>query len=359
MHRRTLIKHALTIAVGTGLAFGLAAGASAASAQVEANKAVATRYLEALGTKDFARVAKEVLARDHQQVRYEFQNLKTNADGSELARMGKADTAAIPDRTNSITRLLGEGDRVAATIRVKGTHKANFYGVPATNKPFEFDEVAIFKFANGKIVETFLMADEARFLRQVGARLPARKDGKLIAPPIPDDTRLGDAVVAELLANPQDTPEYRHKLQMASYKAKTKPPGYKPAPSGRGYADPSLRSGNQNTVDLLKEIKAATGKDVTGSFGAAWSGREDRIGVLMAEGNKAMMQFRLNALNAGPLYTIPASNKQIMSWEICFGEFNGDTWQTAWFIGDELGMFLQIGGQAPLDFFFNDVTTPR
>lgn len=359
MYRRTLISEWVTGVVGLALSLGFAAGASAASPQVEANKAVAIRYLEALGTKDFARVSKEVLARNHQQVRHEFQNLKTNAEGSELAGMGKPEATAFPDRVNMITRLLGEGDRVAATIRVKGTHKANYLGVPASGKSFEFDEVAIFKFADGKIVETFLMADEARFLRQIGARLPARKDGKLIAPPVPDDTRLGDVVVAELLANPQDTAEYRHKLQMASYKAKTKPPGYKPAPSGRGYADPSLRSGNQNTVDLLKDIKAATGKDVAGSFGAAWSGREDRIGVLMAEGNKGMMQFRLNALNAGPLYTIPASNKQIMSWEICFAEFVGDTWQTAWFIGDELGMFLQIGGQAPLDFFFNEVHVPR
>jgi steroid delta-isomerase-like uncharacterized protein len=343
-----------------GLCLGLAAtGAIAAPTQIESNKAVAKRYLEALGTKQFSSVARSVQARDHKQLRYEFQNLKYNADNSELARTGKQDFTAIPDRSNAITRLLGEGDMVAATIHVTGTHKANFYGIPASGKSFDFDEVAIFRLANGKISETFLMADEARFLRQIGSRLPTRKDGKLIAPPIPDDTRLGDAVVAELLAHPQDTAEYRHKLQMASYKAKTKPADYVPAAPDKGYLDPSLRSGNQDTVDLLKEIKAATGKDVPGSFGAAWSGREDRIGFLMAEGNQGMMQFRLNALNAGPLYTIPASNKQIMSWEVCFAEFVGDTWKTAWFFGDEMGMFLQIGGHVPQDFFFNDAKTPR
>jgi len=338
----------------------LAVTASAAApTQLEANKAVVKRYIGALGTKQFSSVAKSVQARDHKQLRNEFQNLKYNAAGSELERLGKPDATAIADRSNTITRLLAEGDIVAATFQVTGTHKANFYGVPATGKSFDFDEVAIFKLANGKIIETFQMADEARFLRQIGSRLPARKDGKLIAPPIPNDTRVGDEVVAELLAQPQDTEEYRHKLLMASYKAKTKPPGYTPASSARAYSDPSRRAGNQNTVDLLNEIKAATGTDVSGSFAAAWSGREDRIGTLIAEGNQGMMQFRLNALNAGPLYTIPASNKQILSWEFGFAEFVGDTWKTAWFIGDEMGMFLQIGGQAAQDFYFNDVRTPR
>ena len=348
--------------LGAGVLYGLCAcislGADAAQpTQVEANKAVVKRYLEAEGTASFAKVLKAVQAPGHKQLRYEFQNLKYNADNSELAKLGQPDFKAIPDRTNTITRLLGEGDMVAATIHVKGTHKGNLYGVPATGKPFEFDEVAIFKLANGKITETFLMADEARFLRQIGAGLPVRKDGKLIAPPIPDDTREGDVVLNELLAHPVDSQEYRNKVLMVAYKAKTKPPGYAFG-NGRPYAT-NTRAGNQTTVDMVKEIKAATGKDVPGGFGPAWQNRQDRIANVIADGNQGMMQFRLNAMNGGPLYTIPASNKQILSWEIGFAEFDGDKWQTAWFIGDELGMMLQIGSRQAVSFLLDDVNTPR
>lgn len=355
--RRRTVGRLLSIGCVVVISAGAWTGALAAqSSQVEANKEVVRRFLEAEGTAGFAKVLKSVQASGHKQLRYAFQNLKYNADGSELAKLGQPDFKAIPDRTNTITRLLGEGDMVAATVRVKGTHKANFYGIPATGKAFEYDEVAIFKLANGKITESFLLADEARFMRQIGARLPARKDGKLIAPPVPEDTREGDVVLNELLAHPVDSQQYRNKVLMVGYKAKTKPPGYNF--TGRPYGT-SVRSGNQNTVDMLKEIKAATGKDVGGSFGAAWQNRQDRIGVVIADGNQAMMQFRLNAMNGGPLYTIPASNKQIVSWEICFGEFDGEKWQTGWFIGDELGMMLQIGSQQAVSFLLDDVTAPR
>jgi steroid delta-isomerase-like uncharacterized protein len=348
---------ALRAGVLAGLLLSGSLGANAAqSTQVEVNKAVVKRYLEAEGTAGFAGVLKEVQAAGHKQLRYEFHNLKYNADNSELAKLGQPDYKAIPDRSNEITRLLGEGDMVAATIHVKGTHKGNFYGIPATGKSFDFDEVAIFKLANGKITETFLMADEARFMRQIGARLPARKDGKLIAPPIPDDTREGDVVLNELLAHPVDSQQYRNKVLMVGYKAKTKPPGY--AFTGRPYGN-NTRAGNQNTVDMLKDIKTATGKDVSGNFGAAWQDRQDRIANVIADGNQGMMQFRLNAKNGGPLYTIPASNKQIQSWEICFAEFDGEKWQTAWFIGDELGMMLQIGSQQAVSFLLDDINTPR
>ena len=36
---------------------------------------------------------------------------------------------------------------VAARIRVEGTHTGKLYGIPATNKVFWFDEIAIFRLA--------------------------------------------------------------------------------------------------------------------------------------------------------------------------------------------------------------------
>jgi predicted ester cyclase len=358
--RRAIIKAVLSTCIGINVCLGCSLSAAAELGQVEANKAIAKQYLEALGTKKFAAVARASRAKVHQQLRYEFNNLKYNADNSELAALARPDYIAIPDRTNTITRLMGEGDLVAASILVKGTHKANFYGIPATGKTFEFDTVAILKMANGKVVETWLVADEMGLLRKLGTKLPRRKDGKWIVPPNLESDRSADDVLKDLQSNPIDSQAYRNKALMVAYKAKNKPPGYPFTGVGPGQSyGKMLRAGNQSTVDMLNEIKATSGKAIAGSFMAAWSDRDDRIGHIITEGNMGMMQFSLNALNSGSLYTIPASNNTIRIWEVVFTEFDGNKWNTAWWFGDEIGMMLQIGSEAAHCFFLGDGAIPN
>ena len=67
------------------------------------------------------------------------------------------------------------------------------------------------------------MAEEAKLLRQLSARLPARQDGKLNPPPVYNDTRSFDDALQEMIAKPLDTPEYRHVKLLLAYKAKNKP----------------------------------------------------------------------------------------------------------------------------------------
>ena len=328
--------------------------------QVEANKAVVKKYIDALGTARFDAVLKEVKAANYKELRDEFENLKYNLD-ADLTAASKPAVKAIPDRKNEVTCIIADGDLVAAAIKVTGTHKDNFMGVPATNKSFEFPGVSIFKLANGKISEAWLMADEAKLLRDIGARLPARKDGKLIAPPVHNDTREFDEVLAEYLAKPVDTAEFRHKVLLLSYKAKNKPQSYTDYLSkyttagGRVYAE-YLRAGNQNTVDMLAKFKEE-GKVISGAYGSAWGNRQDRIANVMAEGDVGMFQFRMTATNAGPLYVIPASNKPISAWEVGFNSFVGDKWQTAWYLGDELGEMLQIGSKEAQEFLLGDASS--
>ena len=340
--RRTTLKCMLSAAVAVSFCLGSLV-VHAAPTQVEANKAIVERYLKAMGTSGFEAVRKEVQAKDHKLLRHEFENLKYNAEGSELAKLAQPDVKAIPDRSNTITRLLGEGDMVAATLKVKGTHKDNLFGIPATGKSFEIDEAAVFKLANGKIVESWFMAEEARLLRQIGAPLPARKDGKVIVPPHYNDTREFDVALKELMANPVDTPEYRHKKVLLAYKSKpeNRPADY-PA-GGKPYAN-LLRGGIDNIVERGAEL------NVKGSHGQSVKDRQDTIANVISEGNLGMFQFRLNAVNAGPLYGIPASNNEVHDWEIGFAEFDGDKWNNAWYLGDELGFLLSIGNKEALNY---------
>ena len=328
--------------------------------QVEANKAVVKRYLEALGTSRFDVVLKDVKAANYKELRDEFENLKYNLD-ADLTAASKPAAKAIPDRKNEVTCIIADGDLVAAALKITGTHKDNFMGIPASNKSFEMAGVGIFKLASGKISEAWLMADEADFMRSIGARLPARKDGKLIAPPVHNDTREFDEVLAEYLAKPVDSAEFRHKVLLLSYKAKNKPQSYteylsKYTTAGsRVYAE-YLRAGNQNTVDMLAKFKE-DGKTISGAYGSAWGNRQDRISNVMAEGDTGMFQFRMTATNSGPLYVIPTSNKPISAWEVGFNSFVGDKWQTAWYLGDELGEMLQIGSKEAQEFLLGDASS--
>ena len=342
---QTASKLISTAIAAISLGLGFSFSALAASPQVEHNKAVVQRYLEAMGTAGFAAVADATEAGDHKLLRHEFENLKYNADDPELAAAMQPEHEAITNRINSITRFMGEGDMVAATLQITGTHSGNLYGIPATGKAIDIASGAIFRLENGKIAESWFMAEEARLLRQLGARLPVRQDGKINLPPVYHDTRTYDEALQELMASPVDTPEYRHKRLLLSYKAKNKPADYKF--TGRPYSN-LVRGGIANIVERGAEL------GVEGAHGQSMSERQDMVGTVVSEGNLAMMSFRLTAINSGPLYGIPASGNELHDWELGFAEFDGVEWVRAWWMADELGFLLTIGNKEALDFLVGE-----
>ena len=337
----SISKHALFSMAALSLLFAYSFPVQGAPAQVEENKSVVERYLNAMGTPEFSAVAQATIAQNHRLLRHEFENLKYNADDPLLFAAMQPQHQAITNRTNTITRLIGDGDTVAALVRVTGTHSGNLYGIAATGKSFAIASSAIFKLENGKIISSWFLAEEAGLLRQIGARLPARQDGKINLPPVYHDTRTYDEALQELMADPVDSPEYRHKRLLLAYKSRNKPADYNFA--GRPYSN-LVRGGIDNIVERGAEL------GVEGSHGQSMSERQDMIGTIVSEGDFAMMSFRLTALNSGPLYGIPASGNELHDWEVGFAEFEGDNWVNAWWMADELGFLLTIGSQEALEF---------
>ena len=76
---------------------------------------------------------------------------------------------AFPDARATIEDIVAEGDRVAARVTWRGTHKGNFMGIPPTGKKFEMTNTAIFKIADGKWAETWATVDNLGLLQQLGA----------------------------------------------------------------------------------------------------------------------------------------------------------------------------------------------
>jgi predicted ester cyclase len=80
--------------------------------------------------------------------------------------------AKTADAFQQLQTDLWGGDKVAARFTRRGTHGGEFAGIAATGKPVTIVTVAIYRVANGEIVEYRLTWDTPGFMQQVGV-IPA------------------------------------------------------------------------------------------------------------------------------------------------------------------------------------------
>jgi predicted ester cyclase len=64
--------------------------------------------------------------------------------------------------------LIAEGDKVVGRNSVTGTHQGDFMGLPPTGRSVTYNEIFIFRFANGRIVETWGVVDVFSQMKQLG-----------------------------------------------------------------------------------------------------------------------------------------------------------------------------------------------
>jgi steroid delta-isomerase-like uncharacterized protein len=76
---------------------------------------------------------------------------------------------AFPDLTLKSQSLVAEGNTVAAFWRLRGTHKGDLMGVPATGKRVESYGMSLMRFDNGRVAEIWGASDQLGLLRQLGA----------------------------------------------------------------------------------------------------------------------------------------------------------------------------------------------
>ena len=76
---------------------------------------------------------------------------------------------AFPDLRVETEAILASGDHVIARIRYSGTHKGNFRGLAATNKPINIQACVVIEMRSGKIIRSLYYAQNAKLLAQIGA----------------------------------------------------------------------------------------------------------------------------------------------------------------------------------------------
>jgi steroid delta-isomerase-like uncharacterized protein len=97
----------------------------------------------------------------------------TELTGKEDFKKFAADfIAAFPDFHMTIEDMIAEDDKVVSRLKIEGTHKGEFAGIPPTGKKVAVAATLIAQFENGKEVESWDCWDTASLLQQLGAIPP-------------------------------------------------------------------------------------------------------------------------------------------------------------------------------------------
>jgi predicted ester cyclase len=73
-----------------------------------------------------------------------------------------------PDIHLTVEDLIAEGDKVVGRTTVTGTHRGQFMRLAPTGKFITYNEIFIFRFADGKVAETWGVVDVFAQMRQLG-----------------------------------------------------------------------------------------------------------------------------------------------------------------------------------------------
>jgi predicted ester cyclase len=297
--------------------------------ELERNKAVALRFKKFQGTPDMPQVEKEVLAPSYNRVRGGNFHLAANARGQGWPEPGLYLRSAFPDRVDIIESVVAEGDRVGLLFRLTATHTGNLFGIPPTGRKVDVYEIALLRIVDGRMVEGWFMMDELELLRQLGARVPVRADGRLVAPPLPEGGESPEALLARLSSAGQESATHHNKLAAIGAKSS--------AANAPASAQP-LRKGFQH----LHDFGRAQGR-AEQSLRGALPDRHDTIDSAIAEADQVWTRFHVHGTQTGELYGLPASGRRIGVPEIEIARFAGGRKVESWYFGDELGLLLQLG----------------
>jgi predicted ester cyclase len=142
------------------------------TAEVTTNKATFRRFRDAMNTCDMEFISKTIdeLVESDATIRTPLPGDATGAGA--LKQVWVVLLRAFPDLHLTVEDLIGEGDKVVARIVVTGTHLGEYMGMEPTGKSIAYDEIFIFRFDNGRVVETWGVVDVFSQMKQLGV-IPA------------------------------------------------------------------------------------------------------------------------------------------------------------------------------------------
>src|SRR4051812_16711031 len=106
---------------------------------------------------------------------YVHEDIELPADTMPNGRQGRAGLAehmlwlpSVVEHRSEVQDMVGDGDRIAARIIVRGKHVGDFLGVPASGKEWAIDEIMVAHFRDGRISRIWRVADIFSLVQQLG-----------------------------------------------------------------------------------------------------------------------------------------------------------------------------------------------
>lgn len=129
--------------------------------------AIVQRVIKAVNERDLSAVA-ENLHPDLQ--RHDLAGaLPEFVGGDEAVNLIQMLLRALPDLHIEPLDVFSGQNRVAARIRVTGTHTGEaFLGAPGTGQQVDVQGINLYRFENGKVRETWQLIDALSLMRQLG-----------------------------------------------------------------------------------------------------------------------------------------------------------------------------------------------
>lgn len=98
-----------------------------------------------------------------------------------LKQYATAFRTTFPDLYITFEDMVAEGDKVASRITLRGTHKGELAGIPATGKQVTITGISIDRTEAGMFVETFVSMDALGMLQQLGVvPTPGQAEGQAL-----------------------------------------------------------------------------------------------------------------------------------------------------------------------------------
>jgi predicted ester cyclase len=103
----------------------------------------------------------------------DWATLETHPGMDETRQHFPAMLAAFPDLRHTIELEVVAGEMIATVVTARGTHQAEFLGLPATGKPIQFMVLSIDQVVDGKIIKHWALPDWMSIIAQLGGVIQA------------------------------------------------------------------------------------------------------------------------------------------------------------------------------------------
>jgi steroid delta-isomerase-like uncharacterized protein len=143
------------------------------TAEEARNKATVSRFVDdVIGTGDAEVISKTIDELVEPDVLIHMP-MPIQATGAQaLKQVWAMLLRGLPDVHVTVEDLIAEGDKVVSRNTVTGTHQGEYMGLPPTGKSITYNEIFIFRFANGRIAEMWGVVDVFSQMKQLGV-IPA------------------------------------------------------------------------------------------------------------------------------------------------------------------------------------------